>query len=136
MSGKQVRITEIGQTFQPPTLAQANQPANHSVRRALRNSLLDQEFHQGRGVEKALVKTFGNTFGAESGPFNNHGSQVEASLDGVEGVEDWFLVFLQISVVGQWQPFDQDQKGRQSPRSPVPPGPESIPERPGSSSGA
>ena len=70
---------------------------------ALGDALRDQGFHQGRGVEKALVEPLGDPVGAEARAVDDDGGQLEAGLDRVEGVEERLLVFLEVAVVGQRQ---------------------------------
>ena len=47
-----------------------------------------------------------------SGAGDDNGGQIEAGLDGVEGVKDRFLILLEITVVSQGQALDQDHEGR------------------------
>ena len=42
-------------------------------------------------------------------PFDDDGGQLQAGLDGVDGVEERFLVLLQIAVIRQGQPLDQNE---------------------------
>ena len=49
-------------------------------------------------------------------PVDDNGGQIKAGLDGIEGVEDRLLVFLQVAVVGQWQSLDQNHEGRAARR--------------------
>ena len=70
----------------------------------------DQVFHQGRGVEEPLVEPRGDPVGAERRAVDDDGGQLQAGLDRVEGVEERLLVLLEVAVVGQGQPLDQDQQ--------------------------
>ena len=96
-------VGEVGQALEPPALAQADQPADDLVRRALGDALRDQVFHQGRRVEEALVEPLGDPIGAEARALHHHGRQLQAGFDRVERVEQRLLVLLKVAVVGQRQ---------------------------------
>ena len=63
VSISQLGIREIGQALYTTMLAQAYQPANDLVGRALGDISLDQEFHQSRRVKKPLVEPFRDPLG-------------------------------------------------------------------------
>ena len=109
MSFEQLGVSEVGQTFQAATIAKANQLADDLVGCALGYVACDQEFHERGGIKESLVELFFDPVGAEFGPIDNHGCQLQRRLDGVKGVEEGLLIFLQVAIVGQREPFDQHQ---------------------------
>ncbi len=88
----------------------ADQFADDAVSSPLRSAARDQVFHQGGGVQVATVEPLGNARAVQFSAGYQWGRQLQASQHGVEGVEQPLFVFLQVAIVGQWQPFDQDQE--------------------------
>src|SRR5262245_50557319 len=71
----------VGEIDQPPAslaLAEGDESADDLVCGALGDAAQDQVFHQGGGVEEALVEPLGDLLGAERGAVDDNGGQLKA----------------------------------------------------------
>src|SRR5262245_42309843 len=108
MSLDEISVAQVGQPLEAPGLAKPHKPADHCVCSSLRNSLLDEEFHERCGVQKTLVNPARNPVSSETGIVDNDRSEIDAGLNGVKGIEQWFLVLLKVAVVCQGKSFDKN----------------------------
>ncbi len=73
----------------------------------------DQEFGQVGGRSVGVVRGFAQAFKIELEALDHFGGHGQKRIQGFNGVEEGFLVLLQIAVVGQGQALDHGQKGHQ-----------------------
>ena len=91
-------------------LAGPHQFADRLVGRSQRHALRDQMLHQRRRVEVAVFEASVDRLGLESSLPNQTGGEFQRQVHRVERVEQCFLVFLQVAIVGERQALDENQK--------------------------
>src|SRR5271154_2275657 len=87
--------------------AETNGVADMLVRFAERDAFVREVGGGGHGVEVAGFGGGLHAVVAELEGCGEGGEDAEDSGDGVGGVEDGLLTFLEILVVGEWQAFDE-----------------------------
>ena len=96
-------VGEVGQAFEPSALAQADQAADHLVRRALGDAARIRYSISVVASRKPSSSRSAIRSARRAAPSHHDRRQLQAGFDRVEGVEQRLLVLLQVAVVGQGQ---------------------------------